>query len=256
MNVLGTRYRARKQAPLEFGKDLLSNDLDRESLGSQLRAARTDNRISLRELARRVGISASFLSQVELGKTTPSIGTLYSIVSELDISLDGLMQDKENNSGSSLGTLSPSLQVETVGSHDVGVDRLPGFQGSHDRAAIDVEGVMWERLTPKDDPLTEFLKVTYKPGSESCPSGELMRHGGWEYIHMLSGHLDVQVGFKRQVLSAGDSLNFDSTSPHRLANSTSEDCVAIWMVVGRHGFAHPMDLARSGTEHLGTGVPY
>jgi quercetin dioxygenase-like cupin family protein len=98
-------------------------------------------------------------------------------------------------------------------------------------------GVRWERLTPEDDPQVEFLRVTYPPGTESCPPDDLMNHGGREYAHVLSGRLQVQVAFARQVLGPGDSVNFDSTIPHRLSNPYDEPCVAIWVVVGRqaHG---------------------
>src|SRR3954454_22935429 len=59
-----------------------------ETVGSRLRAERERQRISLRELARRLDLSASLISQVELGRATPSVGTLYASVSELGISLD------------------------------------------------------------------------------------------------------------------------------------------------------------------------
>lgn len=59
-------------------------------MGAAIREARLASGISLGELGRRVGVSASFISQVELGRATPSIGTLYTVVSELDLSLDSL----------------------------------------------------------------------------------------------------------------------------------------------------------------------
>ncbi|MFC7616199.1 cupin domain-containing protein [Actinokineospora soli] len=93
----------------------------------------------------------------------------------------------------------------------------------------------WERLTPEDDPHVEFLRVTYPPDTESCPPDNLMNHGGREYVHILAGRLEVQVAFARQVLTPGDSLNFDSSIPHRLANPFDEACLAIWCVVGRQG---------------------
>ncbi|MFC7616198.1 helix-turn-helix domain-containing protein [Actinokineospora soli] len=47
--------------------------------------------MSLREMARRVDLSPSFVSQVELGRAAPSVGTLYAMVAELGLSLDALM---------------------------------------------------------------------------------------------------------------------------------------------------------------------
>ncbi|MFF2842402.1 helix-turn-helix domain-containing protein [Paenarthrobacter sp. NPDC057981] len=219
----------------------------RAQLGSQLRTARTKAKISLRELARRVGISASFMSQVELGRAVPSIGTLYTIVSELGLSLDSLMSGEHP-------TPQPADMVPTVqGSGLPSVQAfaplvggaLTGIQRATDRPEINMSGVRWERLTERADPLVEFLRVTYTPGSESCAADALMRHSGWEYFHILTGQLNVQVGFEKHVLYPGDSMNFDSNVPHRLSNTSSEDCVAIWAVVGRQGFAHPLDLARA-----------
>ena len=49
----------------------------------------------------------------------------------------------------------------------------------------------------------------------------------------LSGKLDVQVMFETGTLEHGDSVNFESGIPHRLSNPYDEECVAIWVVVGR-----------------------
>ena len=54
-----------------------------DDLGHRLRAARERKNIGLRELARRLGVSASLISQIETGKSEPSINTLFAIVSVL-----------------------------------------------------------------------------------------------------------------------------------------------------------------------------
>ena len=59
-------------------------------LGERLRQVRTARGISVRELARRVGCSASLVSQVERGVTAPSAGVVYALANELGISLDFL----------------------------------------------------------------------------------------------------------------------------------------------------------------------
>ena len=62
-----------------------------ENLGAALRAARGSRGLSLREVARQVDVSPSFISQVELGKANPSVGTHYALVSVLGISLNERM---------------------------------------------------------------------------------------------------------------------------------------------------------------------
>jgi quercetin dioxygenase-like cupin family protein len=79
-------------------------------------------------------------------------------------------------------------------------------------------GVVWERLTPLSEPDTEFLHVTYEVGGASSAETELQRHPGHEWGFVLEGRLEVRIGFEEHVLEPGDSISFDSTIPHRLAN--------------------------------------
>ena len=206
-------------------------------VGLRLRAAREAAKISLREMARRVDLSPSFVSQVELGRAAPSVGTLYSMVTELGLSLDYLMAENGTpeavDTGADAPPANPDATSQVAPLPEVG--SLPGLQRADQRPELHMNGVRWERLTPEDDPHVEFLRVTYPPGTESCPADNLMNHGGKEYLHILTGRLEVQVAFARQVLSSGDSLNFDSSIPHRLSNPYDEPCLAIWCVVGRQG---------------------
>jgi transcriptional regulator with XRE-family HTH domain len=61
------------------------------AMGERLRAARLARNLTLRELAQRLGVSPSMISQIETGRASPSVSTLYSIASELDVSLDELL---------------------------------------------------------------------------------------------------------------------------------------------------------------------
>ena len=102
------------------------------------------------------------------------------------------------------------------------------------RAEIDLEsGVRWERLTPGSDHDTDFLFVTYDVGGSSSEGNRSMRHSGHEYGLVLSGTLEVTVGFDHYVLGPGDSISFDSTVPHRLTNLGGEPVRGVWVVVGR-----------------------
>ena len=102
------------------------------------------------------------------------------------------------------------------------------------RVAINLaSGVTWERLTRVSDPGVEFLHVVYDVGSESCPEDSLVRHGGKEYGFVLSGRLGVRIAFDEYVLGPGDSISFDSSSPHRLWTIGEEPVHAVWVVIGR-----------------------
>jgi transcriptional regulator with XRE-family HTH domain len=195
-----------------------------DTLGTRLRAERERRGLTLRELARRLEVSPSLVSQIETGKTQPSVRTLYAMVTELGVSLDELFAD---------GLPSTAPLRPTDG--DAEPDGHGRVQRAGDRAMIDLgSGVRWERLTTRDDPDVEFLHATYEAGGSSSPDGSLMRHNGREFGIVLSGELGVKVGFEDYLLRPGDSIAFDSSIPHRLHNDGSEVVNAVWIVIGRH----------------------
>ncbi|WP_203046626.1 cupin domain-containing protein [Pimelobacter simplex] len=198
--------------------------MDEQARG-RLRSARSNAGIGVRELSRRVGISASMLSHIESGRSEPSVATLYALVSALGISLDEVLGVKGSGA-----ILNPASFVVKPA----------------DRATIVLDtGVKWERLTPTPDPDVDALLVTYPPGSSSSNNGGLMRHAGKEYGFLLSGQLVVQVGFESMTLNAGDALSFDSSTPHMYRNEGSEPAVGIWHVTGR---SRDEAYARSASE--------
>jgi transcriptional regulator with XRE-family HTH domain len=205
----------------------------RDDVGRRIREHREQSNLSLRELARRLGISPSAISQIETGKSRPSVSTLYSIVTELGMSLDELFSGANN--ARSKRTAAPEPKPEPVR------DGRPTepiaerhVQRSGRRQAIDLEsGVRWERLTPHADPEADFLWVTYDVGGASAECDRFIRHSGREYGVVLSGRIHITVGFEEYELGPGDSICFDSTVPHRLRNIGDEPAVGIWFVIGR-----------------------
>jgi transcriptional regulator with XRE-family HTH domain len=190
-------------------------------LSRRLRAARERSGLSLRALAARLDISPSALSQIETGRSRPSVGSLYAITTELGVSLDSLFESGERASPP------PPSRKEPTSDAEAGL-----VQRSGARRALDLEaGVRWERLTASADSEVDFLYVSYESGGAS--SNGLMRHSGREYGLVLEGELAVTVGFETYVLAAGDSISFDSTTPHRLANEGTVPVLGVWVVIGR-----------------------
>ena len=210
-----------------------------DDVGQRLRARREEAHLSLRELARRLSISPSAISQIETGKSRPSVSTLYAIVCELGMSLDELF-----------GAALPAASKETADARPVparppqtgasarSAPKAHGdpVQRAVTRTAIDLEsGVRWERLTATADPSVDFLYVIYDVGGSSSRDDKFIRHAGREYGLVLSGTLEVTVGFERYELGPGDSISFDSTIPHRLRTVGDEPVHGVWFVLGRSG---------------------
>jgi transcriptional regulator with XRE-family HTH domain len=212
--------------PARLARESLHSDI-----GSKLRSERERQGVSLRALARQVGISPSAISQFETGRSRPSVRTLYAIVSALEMSLDELFA---TSTGQATRPVAPS------NSGDRDAVAPPGTTGPVQsrltRKAIDLEsGVRWERLTAERDPEVDFLHVVYDVGGASSRDRLFMRHAGREYGLVLSGRLRVTTGFEPHELGPGDSISFDSSIPHLLENVGDEPVTAVWVVVGRHG---------------------
>ena len=202
-------------------------------LGPRLRLVRSSRQLSVRELARRVGCSASLISQIERGVSAPSVGVLYSLATELGTSLDYLLF------GSGPG---PEADAEDAAPAAAPEPRTPGpgttaplpaiVQRGCDRRIIDLaSGVRWERLTPQSEAMTDFLEVIYSPGGHSTDERRPLRHDGREYGLVISGTLTANVGFESYELGPGDSIAFDSSTPHEYLNKTGDVVRAIWVVV-------------------------
>jgi mannose-6-phosphate isomerase-like protein (cupin superfamily) len=73
--------------------------------------------------------------------------------------------------------------------------------------------------------------VIYSPGGHSTDERRPLRHDGREYGLIISGTLQANVGFESYELGPGDSIAFDSSTPHEYLNKTGEVVHAIWVVV-------------------------
>ncbi|HVW18459.1 MAG TPA: XRE family transcriptional regulator [Solirubrobacteraceae bacterium] len=202
-----------------------------DEIGKRLRAKREERGLSLRKLAARLEISPSALSQIETGRSRPSVSTLYAIVNELGISFDELFPPAPGRSAAPAAGEPGAITLRGL-RH--GPEEL--VQRMADRKVIEMaSGVTWERLNPTGDRDVDFLEATYDVDGASSAGDTFMRHSGREYGLILSGRLRVTVGFDEYELEPGDSICFDSQQPHRLATIGEEPVKAIWFVIGRHG---------------------
>lgn len=201
-------------------------------IGRALRKAREKKNLSLRSVATAVGVSPSLLSQVETGKTQPSVGTLYALVSHLGLSLDALLHGEE----SPIRTEAPPVisPEETGGSSYEQSFRRNTIQRGADNPIIEMQnGVIWERLAVGGFTLVDPLIVTYEAGASSGIDERMMRHAGIEFGCILEGELTLKLDFDTFVLRAGDSFCFRSERPHLFKNHSNASAKGVWFVIGR-----------------------
>ncbi len=219
-------------------------------IGEKLRTARQASGLTLRELGEKADVSPSLISQIENGKSNPSVMTLHHIAGALNMPVTDLFPNDATSappvptvdngpqatvtmamSPSEARTETNPLAVSVAGS--VLGDLLPRGQKvlrATDRPAIELMGdVVWERLTAEAINGAEFLQIHYPPGTSSGPA--LSNHSGREFGIVLAGVLTLELGFDTHVLHPGDSVIFDSITPHRLSNTGDSVLQAIWVLL-------------------------
>ena len=214
-------------------------------MGERLREARRARNLSLRTLAERLGVSPSLISQIETGSREP-VGQhalrdrrrARRLARRAAVQRPAAARDRRRRHGP---RCRPAGRWRAA----------PPVQRAADRHSIRLaSGVNWERLTTLSEPGVEFLHVTYEVGGASSPPDAFQRHPGHEWGYVLSGRLQVRIGFDEYVLEPGDAISINSSIPHRLATLGDEPVHAIWFVLGpgavRRADAHRRPPRRAG----------
>jgi len=169
-------------------------------VGGNLRRLRSRRGLSLERLARRSGVSRAMLSQIELGKSVPTINSLWKIARALEVTFASL--------------ISP------------GLERTPVLlKGSAGRLLTNVEGTFSSRaLFPFDIRRhTEFYELRLAAGCEECSRPHLP--GTFENLVVAVGSIAIGVDGAAFRLDAGDAIFFNAESAHSYRNVGSEDAV-------------------------------
>jgi transcriptional regulator with XRE-family HTH domain len=204
-----------------------------EAIRLALSRRRRELGLSMSDLARKIGVSPSMVSQIEKGRTLPSVATLFSLAAALGATVDtffsapdtGGLDGNENG----LGETRREAAQKTEAAPGNARERMYVVRKGH-RASVDIKGgVRWERLTPSALDEVDFLELVYEPHAES--DAALYRHPGMEMVLVLEGRLDILIGFERYELAVGDSIQFASSLPHRYVNPGNKPARAVTAIL-------------------------
>ena len=206
-----------------------------EGLGARLKELRQQAGFSLRELARQADVSPSLVSQIENGKSRPSVSTLYTFARLLSVPVDELFDAEDHALADA-----PAAEVAVGGGYDPANAWHPSeyancisvIHPAHRAQLHMADGIDCERLAATPERDVNFMKIAYAPGAGTDGEPEMQTHEGYEYGYVLSGTLEITVGNEVFVLSAGESLGFDSRIPHHFRNVGDTEFQGIWFVHG------------------------
>jgi transcriptional regulator with XRE-family HTH domain len=174
-------------------------------IGSAIRAERERRAISLRELAKRAGLTASGLSQIERGVMHPSLLSLRRIAASLGMPMFWFVVDHQAGD--------PNIVVRKA-------DRVV-YQtaGAHARYEVFTRGVNRE---------LEGTTCTMQPGKRVTTKPAI--HLGDELLLVMRGVGEAEVAGVKYHLGAGDTIYIAGGLPHRLTNAGDDELEAIWVI--------------------------
>ena len=176
------------------------------TIGERIKKKRNEKDFSLRELAAKVDLSASFLSQIEQGKASPSIENLKKIATYLEVKVSYLIEEEDESLGSFHIKKEDRKYVESIDSK-TSIALL-----TSSKIEKNMEPIMYE----------------IKPGGESGRG--FFNHNGEEFIYIIEGTLDIYIEDQLTTLNEGDSFYFKSSLNHRFKNNGKKLTKAIWVV--------------------------
>lgn len=169
-------------------------------LGAALRRRRKELGMTMQSVADAAGLSVGFISQVERGITSPSLGSLASLADVLQTPMSAFLDQPEPQGRT---TRQVSRESYSVAGAPVAYQRLSTtFKGSKLHSVI----------------------VTAPPGHRAEP----ISHRGEEMFLVLDGEFTVEIEGNIEILKKGDSMHFDSRRVHSTWNHTNQKASMLW----------------------------
>ena len=176
--------------------------------GDKVRTVREKRGLTLREVAEKVGVSESMVSQIERNRVSPAIDTLLALADALDIDLEYLFADYRR-------------------------ERSVHIVKAKNRATFSKPGVLYQRLAqleglvPGMDGI-EAYQIELEPGAKT--GSDQYGHVGSELGLVVEGHAELTVGRQSYSLESGDSAGFASDFPHILRNVGEKTLRLFWVI--------------------------
>ena len=169
-------------------------------IGQKIRQLRTQNNLTLEELASRSELTKGFLSQVERNLTSPSVSTLEDILEALGTDLASFFKDSKENK--------------------VVFKKEDYFVDEHEEYCIH-----WIVPNAQKNEMEPILLELSPQGS----SKEFDPHDGEEFGYVLSGSVRIVIGDRVERARKDESFYFKPTAPHKLVNAGKSSCRVLWV---------------------------
>jgi len=175
-------------------------------VGINIKRLRKEKGISMRDFAKKVKVSVSFISQLEAEKINPSLSKLKDIANALNTTV-----------GSLIGENAKPDDVLIVREKDRKHDDHIG------------EGINIYLLT-SHDPYKQMEPLLLKMDVNANSGEHKYQHFGQEFVLILKGKCEITLNETKYILNKGDSIYFNSNVPHFFKNISNSETEALWVI--------------------------
>jgi len=177
---------------------------NKKELGERIKRFRLERNLTLKDVELKAKVSATHVSEIERGMTSPTVGALTKIAKALGSEPSYFLNSN---------ALPPVSLVKK--------DERKSF-------SYDEWGAKVNRLsTGIRDSSMSFLELELEPGNRN--ELEPMTHTGEEFMHIIKGVVEIFVGLERHRLKEGDSIHFKSHEPHTIRNIGDAQARLLWI---------------------------
>ena len=177
---------------------------DTPKVGARVRSLRRERGLTIEQLAAATGLTKGFISQLERDRTAPSLSSIARICDALGVRL----------------------------SHIFEREPAPALVRKHERSPVDTYFPTENHLlSSRDEERFQAIESVVAPGAGA--GDELYSlPGEMEFVYVLAGAIQLQVGDETHVLEEGDALTYPLSKPHTWRNaSDSEELRVLWVSV-------------------------
>jgi transcriptional regulator with XRE-family HTH domain/KaiC/GvpD/RAD55 family RecA-like ATPase len=180
------------------------------NLGDKIRTLRKKLGMTQKELAEQVGLTPSFISQLEKNLISPSLDSLLKLSEKLNTQPIYFLTDGES------GPLQ-KMVIKPGERQDI---HLQEMKGTEVKLQLLVSDMLNRRMEP-------YL-LTMKEGA--VINGHFYSHKGDEFAYVMEGELEVEIQDEKQLLKQGDSLYIGSIFPSKWVNIGRGDAILLWVL--------------------------
>ncbi|MDH3217391.1 MAG: XRE family transcriptional regulator [Candidatus Krumholzibacteria bacterium] len=176
----------------------------KQELGARLKRFRLKRNLTLKDVELKAKVSATHVSEIERGMTSPTVGALTKIARAMGTEPSYFLKSE----------VYPRVCVVRKGKR-----RVLSFDGWGAKIGCLSDGTDRARMS--------FLEVELEPGLGR--GIDPLTHGGEELVHIVKGVVEIHVGADRHLLKEGDSIHFQSKEPHTIRNIGDGQARILWV---------------------------